>query len=81
MAIYARRIEMNEEAGNWEAVIKDLTKSIEIDQDNAAEHHFQRGQYHQKNGDNTAAESDYMKALDLGYDQSAIRDALVSLGR
>lgn len=69
------------EAELWDAVIKDYDALIGIDAENAAEHHFQRAEAHAKLENRDAAESDYLKALELGYDQDSVRRALTELAK
>ena len=51
------------------------------DLDHAAEHHFQRAEAHAKLENRAAAEADYLKALELGYDQERVRYALTQLAK
>ena len=80
-ALYRFRIPLLTKAGLWDAVVADYDVLITIDADNLAEHHFQRGEAHSKLENRDAAESDYLKALDLGYDQARVRGALTQLAR
>ena len=80
VAIYQHRMEIRADAGDNEGVVEDLTALIDLQGDAGGELHFRRGQYHgRRNKD--AAEEDYLKALELGYDQNEVRDALVDLER
>lgn len=80
-ALYRFRIPLLAKAALWDAVVTDYNALIAIDTENAAEHHFQRGQAHAKMENRDAAESDYLKALELGYDQERVRSALTQLAR
>jgi len=80
-ALYRFRVPLLAEAGLWEAVVADYDVLIGIDAENAAEHHFQRAEAHVKLENHTAAESDYLKALELGYDQEQVRYALTELSK
>ena len=80
-ALYRFRIQLLAKAALWDAVVTDYNALIAIDTANAAEHHFQRGQAHAKLENRAAAESDYLKALELGYDQERVRSALTGLAR
>lgn len=80
-ALYRFRIPLLTKAELWDAVVADYDVLIAIATDNLAEHHFQRGEAHSKLENRDAAESDYLKALDLGYDQARVRGALTQLAR
>ena len=80
-ALYRFRIPLLAEAELWDAVITDYDALIGIDAENAAEHHFQRAEAHAKLENRDAAESDYLKALELGYDQERVRYALTELSK
>ena len=80
-ALYRFRITLLTKAALWDAVVADYDVLIAIDAENAAEHHFQRGQAHSKLENRTAAEADYLKALELGYDENRVRGALTDLAR
>lgn len=80
-ALYRFRIPLLAEAELWDEVITDYDALIGIDAENAAEHHFQRAEAHVKLENRTAAEADYLKALELGYDQDSVRRALTELAR
>ena len=65
----------------WNDVVADYDAIIAIGADNAAEHHFQRGHAHARPENRDAAEADYLKALELGYDQASVRHALTDLAQ
>ncbi len=80
-ALYRFRIPLLTKAELWDAVVADYDVLIGIDAENAAEHHFQRAEAHAKLENRAAAESDYLKALELGYDQDSVRRALTELSK
>ena len=80
-ALYRFRIPLLTKAALWDAVVADYDVLIPTDAENAAEHHFQRGQAHSNLENRDAAEADYLKALEMGYDQERVRYALTQLAR
>ena len=66
-------------AQQYQGAIEDVSTLIDIDKEWAANHYFRRAGYHQKAGDKALAEADYLMALELGYDRSAVREALLHL--
>lgn len=63
----------------FDEAIEAITALIALNPPNLPEIYFTRGQYHAKNDNPQAAEEDYLKAFELGYDEDRIRSALNDL--
>ena len=77
--LYNHRSVVRASAQQYQGAIEDVSTLIDIDKEWAVNHYFRRAGYHQKAGDKALAEADYLMALELGYDRSAVREALLHL--